>query len=121
MTIKAVVTGGAGFIGSHTVDKLLSLGHKVAVIDNFSTGRPDNLKHHQGNASLELIGADVNDPKTAAAYKGADWVIHLAALADIVPSIERPVDYYKSNAQGTLSVLENARAAGVKRVVYAAS
>lgn len=119
---KVVVTGGAGFIGSHTVDRLLNDGHSVVVIDNFSTGRPENLAHHSDNQNLRLIQSDINDrAKTAQAYEGADWVIHLAALADIVPSIERPSEYHHSNVNGTMSVLENARAAGVKRFVYAAS
>lgn len=118
---RVLVTGGAGFIGSHVVDRLLSDGADVVVVDNYSTGRPDNLAHHAGNPALTVIGADIRDPKTASAYTGVDWVIHLAALADIVPSIERPLEYHDANVDGTVRVLENARAAGVKRFVYAAS
>lgn len=120
--MKVVVTGGAGFIGCHLVDRLLGDGHEVVVIDNYSTGRPENLATHRGNRNLILLEADINDrDRTAASYVGAEWVIHLAALADIVPSIDHPLDYHCSNVSGTLAVLENARAAKVKRFVYAAS
>lgn len=122
---KVVVTGGAGFIGSHTVDRLLELGHEVVVIDNYSTGRPENLAHLKGHAGLRVIQADIANPedqkKFEGAFKGAQWVIHLAALADIVPSIERPTEYYEANASGTVAVLELARKEGVKRFVYSAS
>jgi UDP-glucose 4-epimerase len=119
---KVIVTGGAGFIGSHLVDLCLEKGHRVVVIDNFSTGRPENLSHQKGNQNLELIQADINDrEKTARAYEGATWMFHLAALADIVPSIQRPMDYHHANVNGTISVLENCRAAGIQKLVYAAS
>lgn len=119
---KALVTGGAGFIGSHLVDRLLADGHEVLVVDDFSTGRPQNLAHLKGERRLTLVQADIRDHgKVAPLFKGADWVFHLAALADIVPSIERPTDYFRANVVGTQSVLEAARAAGAKRLVYAAS
>ncbi len=122
MKKKVVVTGGAGFIGSHTVEALLNSGHSVVVIDNFSTGRPQNLESFKNNPLLTLVVSDINDiQKTKDAYRNADWVIHLAALADIVPSIERPLDYHHANVSGTAAVLECARSAGVKRFVYAAS
>lgn len=118
----AVVTGGAGFIGSHMVDRLLREGFQVTVIDNFSTGRPQNLDHVKENPNLSVIEADINDRvRTQAAYQDADWVIHLAALADIVPSIEMPDDYYHANVTGTFNVLELSKKAGVKKFVYAAS
>lgn len=117
---RAVVTGGAGFIGSHVVDALLARGLRVAVIDDFSTGRPDNLRHVAGR--VELHEADIAVPGAwQAVLEGADWVLHLAALADIVPSIQRPLDYFRANVDGTFHVLEAARAAGVRRLVYAAS
>jgi len=120
--MKALVTGGAGFIGSHVVECLLSGGHKVTVLDNFSTGRPENLEHSKKNKNLTLIRADIAaSEKIAAHFKGVDKVFHLAALADIVPSIVNPEDYYRSNVTGTFSVLEAARAAGVSKLVYAAS
>ncbi len=120
--MKAVVTGGAGFIGSHLVDRLLKEGLEVVVIDNFSTGRPENVAHHAKNPKFKLLQADINErDATRLAYRGADWVFHLAALADIVPSIERPNDYHHANVSGTVQVLELARESGVKRFVYAAS
>jgi UDP-glucose 4-epimerase len=120
--MKTLVTGGAGFIGSHLVDRLLADGHTVAVADSFATGRPENLSAHSGNPRLAIHRADVADADTVRPLAaGMDWVFHLAALADIVPSIERPLDYYRANVTGTVAVLEAARAAGVRRLVYAAS
>ncbi len=117
-----VVTGGAGFIGSHLVDRLLEQGRAVRVIDNFASGGPHNLAHHKDEPRLDVRRVDVRDrAATARAVAGAERVFHLAALADIVPSVERPDDYYDTNATGTFNVLEAARAAGVRRFVYAAS
>lgn len=122
MQKTAIVTGGAGFIGSHLVDRLLKDGHKVKVLDNFSNGRPDNLSQHKGNPNLELINADVSEFEAIKGhFKGVNWVFHLAALADIVPSIQEPTKYFKSNVAGTESVLEAARLANVGRFVYTAS
>ena len=122
MKPAAVVTGGAGFIGSHLVERLLHDGLRVTVLDDFSTGRPENLAHLDGQAGLRVVQADVADERAIKPlFRGADWVFHLAALADIVPSIERPTDYFRANVIGTQAVLEAARAAGVKRFVYAAS
>ena len=125
---RVVVTGGAGFIGSHTVDRLLELGHLVTVIDNYSTGRPENLAHLKGHAGLQVVQADISRPeghpdfaKISDAFKSAQWVIHLAALADIVPSIERPTEYYDANVTGTVQILEFAKREGVERFLYSAS
>lgn len=119
---RAVVTGGAGFIGSHLVERLLADGWHVTAIDNGSVGRPQNLAHLSSNPALKVVWADVTDHAVIAPhFIGAERVFHLAALADIVPSIERPTDYFRSNVVGTESVLEAARAAKVKRFVYAAS
>lgn len=119
---KCLVTGGAGFIGSHLVDKLLDEGRQVRVIDNFSTGRPDNLSHQSGNKNLEVIKADIRDIEEIKPYFGGiDAVFHLAALADIVPSIVDPVQYYETNVTGTMCVVEAARLNSVKKLVYAAS
>ena len=118
--MKSIVTGGAGFIGSHVVEQLLGRGTEVVVIDNFSTGRPENLSEFSG--SVRLVEADISTPGSwMAEFKGVDHVFHLAALADIVPSIENPVSYYRSNVDGTFNVLEAARAAKVGKLVYAAS
>lgn len=119
---RAVVTGGAGFIGSHLVERLLSDGCRVTVLDNLSTGRPGNLAHLHGNSDLEVHRVDVADAEAIRPLiSGAEWVFHLAALADIVPSIQRPLDYHRANVDGTIGVLEAARAAGVRRFVYTAS
>jgi UDP-glucose 4-epimerase len=120
--VRCVVTGGAGFIGSHLVERLLSDGHEVVVLDDFSTGRPQNLAGFADDARLTVHEVDVADlEQLRPLVAGADRVFHLAALADIVPSIQRPVDYHRANVDGTVSVLEAARAAGVARFVYAAS
>jgi len=117
---KVLVTGGAGFIGSHLVDQLLAQGHSVTVIDNFSTGRPENLAHQKGK--LRLIEADIaNFDAISPHFRGQDIVFHIAALADIVPSIVNPRGYYASNVLGSMNVAEASRLAGVKKLVYAAS
>jgi UDP-glucose 4-epimerase len=120
---RFVVTGGAGFIGSHLVDLLLSRGHDVVALDNFATGREKNLAEAQSSPRFSLVRADVGDDGDAlvTAFAGADGVFHLAGLADIVPSIERPGDYYRANVHGTFRVCEAVRAAGVRKLVYAAS
>jgi UDP-glucose 4-epimerase len=120
--MKALVTGGCGFIGSHTVDALLADGFEVVVIDNLSNGRPQNLAHHQGNPNLAVHIADIADyDAIEPLFEGVDWVFHLAALADIVPSIQRPLEYHRANVDGTIHLLEASRKAGVKRLIYAAS
>lgn len=117
-----VVTGGAGFIGSHLVDRLLSDGRSIRIIDNFASGGPHNLEHLKGRNDVELIQADIRDrDEMLEGVKGAARVFHFAALADIVPSIQQPEIYFDVNVGGTLSTLEAARAAGVERFVYAAS
>ena len=122
MTHHCLVTGGAGFIGSHLVERLLADGRSVTILDNFSTGRPDNLLHLRDNRRLRVIQVDVADHAAIKPYfDGVEWVFHIAALADIVPSIQRPLDYHHANVDGTASVLEAARIAGVKRFIYAAS
>ncbi len=118
---KVIVTGGAGFIGSHLVECLLDLGHQVKVIDNLSSGRIENLEHLSKN-NLEFIQKDIADfPAIVTHFKDVQEVYHLAALADIVPSIEKPLNYHHSNVDGTISCLEASRLSGVKRFVYAAS
>ncbi|MCX5662613.1 MAG: SDR family oxidoreductase [Planctomycetota bacterium] len=119
-----LVTGGAGFIGSHLVTRLLADGHAVRVVDNLASGRLQNLAH-LGNpppAGLTFHKLDIaNLPELTPLMQGVDWVFHLAGLADIVPSIQLPAAYHHANVDGTFSVLEAARAGGVKRLVYAAS
>ena len=118
---RCIVTGGAGFIGSHLVDRLLGDGHVVSVVDNFSSGHRGNLQHHQGDPNLKVIEVDIASSPLLPAFEGVDWVFHLAALADIVPSVENPTAYHEANVAGTFRVLEAARHAGVQRFVYAAS
>lgn len=120
--MKALVTGGGGFIGSHLVERLIRDGYEVVVLDNFSTGRMENLSPLNGRAGLSVHNLDVSDYQVILPlFEKAAWVFHLAALADIVPSIEKPYVYHKANVEGTVSVLEASRCAGAKRFVYAAS
>ena len=118
--MKYVVTGGAGFIGSNLVDKLIEDGHEVIVFDNLSTGKNENL-----NSKAELVALDItndNYPIMAeATLAGADTVFHLAALARVQPSIDNPLPSNKANIEGTLKVLCAANNAGVRRFVYSAS
>lgn len=119
---KVVVTGGAGFIGSHTVDLLLELGCQVSVIDNLVGGNLDNLNHQKDNPNLSFFEADIRDFETMKSIiSGAKSVIHFAGLGDIVPSINSPIEYLAVNVQGTINILECCRLFGVKRLVYAAS
>jgi UDP-glucose 4-epimerase len=118
----AVVTGGAGFIGSHMVDLLVGAGFRVHVIDDLSGGRESNLAHHAKDGGVELDQRDIREiTPNDAAFAGAHFVFHFAGIGDIVPSIERPSDYMSVNVQGTVAILEAARAAGVTKFVYAAS
>jgi UDP-glucose 4-epimerase len=117
-----LVTGGSGFIGSHLVDRLISDGRNVRVLDNFVTGRRVNLEQHKSSARLQIVEGDVSDPQTvAAACQDVERIFHLAARADIVPSIQEPQAYFRSNVDGTFVVLEAARHFEVKRFVYVAS
>ncbi|MCH9609777.1 MAG: UDP-glucose 4-epimerase [Chlamydiales bacterium] len=113
----AIVTGGAGFIGSHMVDLLIDCGYSVRVIDNFSGGRRENLRAHP---EIEILEVDIRSVESSL-FEGAEYVFHFAGIGDIVPSIERPIDYMDVNVQGTVRVLEAARLANVKKFVYAAS
>lgn len=120
--MKCIVTGGAGFIGSHLVERLLNDGHDVTVIDNFSTGRPENLAFLASNPRLRAHQYDLAEgADLGPIMAGCQWLFHLAALADIVPSIQQPLQYHSANVDGTALLLEAAREAGVKRVLYAAS
>ena len=118
--MKYVVVGGAGFIGSNIVDKLVEQNHEVVVIDNLSTGKRENI-----NPKVKLEYIDISDPKQdknmTEVMKGADSVFLLAAKARVQPSIENPVEYETNNTIGTLNVLKCASDAGVRRVVYSAS
>lgn len=117
-----VVTGGAGFIGSHLVDHLLESGRRVRVLDSFVTGRRENLAAHEGEPNLEIVEADVADKSAAhSVCEDAERVFHLAARADIVPSINDPNAYFSANVDGTFAMLEAARHKHVRRFLYVAS
>jgi len=118
---NVVVTGGAGFIGSHLTERLLKGGANVTVIDNCSTGRLENLESFDDVDNLTIIEADISCDQISPYFEGQQWVFHLAALADIVPSIQMPTEYFQANVVGTQRVLEAARAHGVARFLYAAS
>src|SRR5437899_959009 len=115
-----LVTGGAGFIGSHLVDGLLAAGHKIRVLDDFSTGNPDNL---QGvRKKIELLEGDIARPEVVQkAARGVEIVFHQAALASVPRSVADPLATNQVCVNGTLNVLLAARDAGARRVVYAAS
>jgi UDP-glucose 4-epimerase len=119
MAGRCLVTGGAGFIGSHLVDALVAAGESVRVLDDFSTGQAENLPAVGG---IDIIRGCVTDPSAVTrAVAGCDVVYHLAALASVAKSVEDPPASHAVCATGTLNVLDAARKAGVKRVIYAAS
>jgi len=118
----AVVTGGAGFIGSHLVDLLLKKGFEVRVVDNFSGGHIKNLKHHKDNKNLKIKKIDILKINFKdKVFKNSKYIFHFAGIGDIVPSIENPFDYMNTNVMGTINILEAARHNKVKKFVYAAS
>lgn len=117
-----LVTGGGGFIGSHLVDRLIAEGRRVRVLDSFVVGRRANLEQHRDNPRLEVLECDVADKAAVdRACEGVERIFHLAARADVVPSIQEPEAYFRANVDGTFAVLEGARRHGVRRVVYVAS
>jgi len=118
----SVVTGGAGFIGSHLVDLLIANGHEVRVIDNLSGGDRNNLNLHFGNKNFLFFEEDIlRIDSNSKIFNGANYVFHLAGIGDIVPSIELPEMYLNTNVQGTVKILEAAKKNSVKKFVYAAS
>ena len=118
----AVVTGGAGFIGSHMVDNLLAQGYVVRALDNLVSGRVSNLAHLKNNTDFSFEQADIRSLEPGnSLFAGVKLVFHFAGIGDIVPSIERPMEYMSANVQGTVHVLECARHAAVGKFVYAAS
>ena len=119
---KILVTGGAGFIGSNLVEKLLELGTIVTVLDNFSTGYKHNIEPFFNNKNFTLIEGDIRDLKTCKkACKYQDYVLHEAALGSVPRSINDPITSNEVNVNGFLNILISAKDAGVKRLIYAAS
>lgn len=120
--MKTLITGGAGFIGSHLAELLIEKGHEVMVVDSLLSGRQKNLQSVSDHPRFKFVQADIrNAASLLPLFEGVDWVFHLAGLADIVPSIEMPAQYYSTNVTGTFNVLEAARQCGAKRFLYAAS
>ena len=120
--MKTLITGGAGFIGSHLADLLIASEHEVVVIDNLSNGRKSNIEHLLKKKNFIFHKLDItNMDDIEPIFVNVDWVFHLAGMADIVPSIESPKEYYDCNVTGTFNVVEASRIAGVKKIVYAAS
>ena len=120
MSEVSLVTGGGGFIGSHLVDALVSREKQVRVLDDFSTGLRSNLAHH--GSKIEIVEGSLTDPEAVAkAAAGVGVAYHLGALASVARSVEAPLVSHAACATGTLNVLDAARKAGVRRVVYAAS
>ena len=121
MKKRSIITGGAGFIGSNLTDHLVRIGHKVIVLDNFVSGKKSNLSHHR-KQDVKIIKIDISKSKNLDKYfKGVHYVFHFAALAQIIPSIKNPKKYFKNNVIGTLKVVEAAKKAKIKKLVYAAS
>ena len=119
--VKSIVTGGAGFVGSNLVDRLVKERHKVIVLDNFISGSRSNLSHHS-KKNVKIIKIDISNNRNLYKYfKGVSYVFHLAGLAEIIPSIKNPRKYFINNTLGTLNVLEAAKKAKIKKFIYAAS
>ena len=119
---RVLVTGGAGFIGSNLTEALLKQGHSVRVLDNFSTGKRENLVFDEGYSTLEIIEGDITEYQICqSAMKAVEFVFHQAALPSVHQSVEDPLTSNRVNVEGTLNILLAARDAGVKRVIYASS
>ena len=118
--IKYIITGGAGFIGSHLIEKLIKKNKKIIVLDNLSTGRLENIKRFK--KKIRFIKCDISKTGNwTKEFKGKCYVFHLASLADIVPSIQNPKKYFESNVNGTLNILEACRKAKIIKFIYSAS
>ncbi|MBI3026882.1 SDR family oxidoreductase [Candidatus Woesearchaeota archaeon] len=118
---RAIVTGGAGFIGSHMTELLLSREYKVISIDDLSNGQQENIDIFTDNKNYEFLKIDLSQKFDDSLFKGTTYVFHMAALADIVPSIQKPLKYHNANVNGTINVLEACRRHRVKKLIYSAS
>ena len=119
---KFLVTGGAGFIGSNLCEAILGMGYKIRVLDNFSTGKEENIAEFLENENFELIKGDIRDIETCnKACEGVDYVLHQAAWGSVPRSIEMPLLYEDINIRGTLNMMDAARLNNIKRFVYASS
>ena len=118
---KSIITGGAGFIGSNLTDHLVRIGHKVIILDNFVSGKKNNLAHHK-KKDVKIVKLDISKSKNLDRYfKGVDYIFHLEGLAEIIPSIKNPKQYFDNNVIGSLNVVEAAKKAKIKKLIYAAS
>ncbi len=118
--MKFLVTGGAGFIGSNIVEELLKQGHSVRVLDNFSTGKRENLKEF--NSDIKLLESDIRSYHIVRqAVSGIEVILHQAALPSVPRSINDPITTNEVNVMGTLNILDAAKDAGIRRIVYASS
>lgn len=118
---RAIVTGGAGFIGSHMVELLLKEGYHVIAIDDLSNGQPDNVRIFKDNPRYEFHKIDLAKEFDDSLFGDVQFVFHMAALADIVPSIKEPLRYHEANVTATVRTLEACRKYGVKKFIYSAS
>ena len=119
---KFLVTGGAGFIGSNLVEAILKMGYKVRVLDDFSTGKRENIEMHFSNPYFELIEGSITDLEICKkATENVDYVLNQAAWGSVPRSIKMPVTYVEINIKGTVNMMEASRLNGVKRFVYASS
>lgn len=120
--MKYLVTGGAGFIGSHLVDRLTSDGHQVIVLDNFVNGRQENLAQHDGNENLKVIRRSITEDLTEIFKDNVfDCVFHFAALPRLEFSIDYPIEAHNVNIDGTLNLLQSCRSFGAKRFIFSSS
>lgn len=121
--MKVLVTGGAGFIGSHLVDRLLSDGYKVIILDRFAKGLAQHIISRKHKQNLILHQVDISDSKDLklSYFQNVDWVFHLAAVSRVAPSLDSSIIYHKINVTGTVNVLEKARTAKVKKFIYTGS
>ena len=118
--MKSLITGGAGFLGCHLAEYLVKLKHKVIIIDNFSTGSVTNIEKIK--RKLKIVRSDISkDGNWKKNFNEVDWIFHFAALADIVPSIANPKNYFNSNVNVTFNVLQACRKVKPKKFIYAAS
>ena len=118
--MKIIITGGAGFIGSHLAEYYSKLNYEIVILDNFSTGRRENLDHIK--EKIKLIDCDISiKGEWVKHFKNTDYVFHLAALADIVPSIKNPINYFNSNVQGTFNIINLCKDNNIKKIIYTAS
>ena len=122
IAMRYIVTGGAGFIGSHIVEELAGSGHEIVIIDNFFSGKTENVEPFLSNKNVELVNGSITDlPFLKQVTEGADGVFHEAAIASVPRSVEKPLETHEVNSTGTLNVLIAARDSGVKSLVFASS